>query len=332
MPLSYGSPFTVLVVDDQESIRTTLSYELKQMGVKTVWQADTAERALAVFLKERPDLVLLDIRMPGHDGYWTAQQIRESEPGSWTPIIFLSGMDRDEDLWRGIEAGGDDYLIKPVTPTVLAAKLRAMQRLLSMQRRLIAVTEELNLANQQLNDLVERDSLTGLINRRGLDRILFAQIRQARRDDKPLTLMLCDIDHFKRYNDRLGHLEGDDCLQKIAKMFDKVCKRPSDVATRYGGEEFALILPDTPKSGAMTFARACAQMLRSLQLPHPDSPTSPFVTISGGMTTCLPDENTSPEGMIMRADEALYAAKTQGRDRFFSFEYQMDSVEQRRNS
>lgn len=328
MPLSYGSPFTVLVVDDQEAIRLALGLELKQVGVKTVWQAGSAEEALEVFKAKRPDLVLLDIRMPGHDGYWTAQKIRDSEPGSWTPIIFLSGMDRDEDLWRGIEAGGDDYLVKPVTSTVLAAKLRAMQRLLGMQRRLVAVTEELNFANQKLNELVERDPLTGLVNRRGLDRLLYTEIRQARRDKKPLTLMLCDIDHFKRYNDSLGHVEGDLCLKKIATMLSTICKRPSDVAARYGGEEFALILPDTPKSGAMTFARACAKIMGSLKLPHPDSPTAPWVTISGGITTCLPDDATSPEGMLMRADEALYAAKAQGRNRFFSFEFQMDTVEQ----
>lgn len=328
MPLSYGSPFSVLVVDDQESIRVALSIELRRVGVQNVWLAGSAEEALAIFKGKHPDLVLLDIRMPGHDGYWAAQQIRDAEPGSWTPIIFLTGMDRDEDLWRGIEAGGDDYLIKPVTPTVLAAKLRAMQRLLGMQRRLISVTEELNLANQKLNELVERDALTGLVNRRGMDRILYTEIRQARRDKRPLTLMLCDIDHFKRYNDRLGHVEGDEALQKIAGLLRGVCKRPSDTAARYGGEEFALILPDTPKSGAMTFARACAQMLRSLQLPHPDSPTSAQMTLSGGITSCIPDDSTSPEGMIMRADEALYAAKAQGRDRFFSFEFQMDTVEQ----
>lgn len=327
MPLSYGSPFTVLVVDDQEAIRLALALELKQVGVQTVWQAGSAEEALEVFAAKRPDLVLLDIRMPGHDGYWTAQKIRDSEPGNWTPIIFLSGMDRDEDLWRGIEAGGDDYLIKPVTSTVLAAKLRAMQRLLGMQRRLVAVTEELNQANQKLNELVERDPLTGLVNRRGLDRLLYTEIRQARRDNKPLTLMLCDIDHFKLYNDSLGHVEGDLCLQKISAMLSTICKRPSDVAARYGGEEFALILPDTPKSGAMTFARACAKMLHSLKLAHPGSPTEPWVTISGGITTCLPDDATSPEGMLMRADEALYAAKAQGRNRFFSFEFQMDTLE-----
>ena len=328
MPLSYGSPFTVLVVDDQEAIRSALTLELRQVGVQTVWQAGSGEEALEVFSAKRPDLVLLDIRMPGHDGYWTAQKIRDAEPGNWTPIIFLSGMDRDEDLWRGIEAGGDDYLVKPVTPTVLAAKLRAMQRLLGMQRRLVAVTEELNLANQKLNELVERDPLTGLVNRRGMDRLLYTEIRQAKRDRKLLTLMLCDIDHFKRYNDSAGHVEGDICLQRISNMLGQICKRPSDVAARYGGEEFALILPDTPKSGAMTFARALTQMLSSLKLPHPDSPTGPWVTLSGGITTCVPDDSTSPETLIMRADEALYAAKAQGRNRFFSFEFQLDTIEQ----
>ena len=103
-----------------------------------------------------------------------------------------------------------------------------------------------------------------------------------------------------------------------------------DVAARYGGEEFALILPRTPRSGAMTFARAVGQMLRVLRIRHPDSPHESGLTLSGGITTCIPDEYTSAEAMLMRADQALYAAKAQGRDRFFSFEMQMDTVEQRR--
>ncbi|HAU56831.1 MAG TPA: diguanylate cyclase response regulator [Comamonadaceae bacterium] len=327
-PVGMG-PLSVLVVEDQDSVRAALVGELRHAGVSDVLEAPNGDVALHLFKLRRPDLVLLDIRLPGNDGYWVAQQMRMAEPGDWTPIIFLSGLDNDLDVWRGIEAGGDDYLVKPVKPIVLVAKLRAMRRLLDMRRRLVGLTEELHLANQRLNEMVEVDALTGLVNRRGFDRILHSEIVAARRDGTPLTLMLCDLDHFKRYNDAAGHVQGDSCLKDIGRVLHEVCVRPRDVASRYGGEEFALILPNTPRSGAMTFARALGQLLRARAIAHPDSPLGGVLTLSGGITTCVPDENTSAESMIMRADQALYAAKAQGRDRFFSFEMQLDTVEQR---
>ena len=210
------------------------------------------------------------------------------------------------------------------------AKLRAMQRLLDMRRRLVSMSAELRLANQRLNHMVEIDALTGLTNRRGLERLLHSEIHAARREQQPLTLMLCDIDFFKSYNDNLGHLAGDECLREVARLLRDVCVRPRDIATRYGGEEFALVLPNTPRSGAMTFARALCSVLHKRAIAHPQSAASPFVTLSGGITTCIPDENTDEESLIMRADHALYAAKAEGRNRFFSFEMQMDTIEQLR--
>lgn len=329
-PQFLHEPFSVLLVEDQASVRATLAGELRHVGVSEVLEAASADAALQLFKLRRPDLVLLDIRLPGgNDGYWVAQRMREAEPGDWTPIIFLSGLDGDLDVWRGIEAGGDDYLVKPVKPIVLAAKLRAMRRLRDMRRRLVELTEELHVANQHLNEMVEMDPLTGLVNRRGFDRILHSEILAARRDGVPLTLMLCDLDHFKRYNDTLGHVQGDACLKEVGRVLHDVCMRPRDVASRYGGEEFALILPNTPRSGAMTFARALGKLLKARAIAHPGSPNGETLTLSGGITTCVPDDGTSAETMLMRADEALYAAKAQGRDRFFSFEMQMDTIEQR---
>ena len=222
---------------------------------------------------------------------------------------------------------------EPVTLTNVPRlqDVATMRRLLDMRRRLVAMTEELHQANQRLNEMVEVDALTGLVNRRGLDRILHSEIMAARRDGTPLTLMLCDLDHFKLYNDAIGHLQGDVCLREIGRLLSEVCVRPRDVAARYGGEEFVLILPNTPRSGAMTFARALGQLLRVRAITHPNSPLGNALTLSGGITTCVPDDNTSAESMLMRADQALYAAKTQGRDRFFSFEMQMDTVAQRRS-
>lgn len=329
--LPEGGGFSVLVVEDQASVRAALVAELRRAGVSDVFEAPEGTSALHLFKARRPDLVLLDIKLPGEDGYWVAQQMRESEAGDWTPIVFLSGLGNELDVWRGIEVGGDDYLVKPVTPIVLMAKLRAMRRLLDMRRRLVAMSAELHLANQRLNEMVEVDALTGLVNRRGFDRMLHNEILAARRDGTPLTLMLCDLDHFKLFNDASGHVKGDACLREVGRLLRQVCVRPRDVASRYGGEEFALILPNTPRSGAMTFARAVAQVLKVQDIAHPDSPLGAALTLSGGITTCVPDENTSAESMIMRADQALYAAKAQGRNRFFSFEMQMDTLEQLRN-
>lgn len=331
LPPSGGPGFSVLVVEDQASVRAALVAELRRAGVSSVFEAPEGAAALHLFKAHRPDLVLLDIKLPGKDGYWVAQQMREGEAGDWTPIIFLSGLDSELDVWRGIEAGGDDYLVKPVKPIVLMAKLRAMRRLLDMRRRLVSVSAELHVANQRLNEMVEVDALTGLVNRRGFDRILHNEILAARREGTPLTLMLCDLDHFKLFNDASGHVQGDACLKEVGRLLREVCVRPRDVASRYGGEEFALILPNTPRSGAMTFARALAQVLKVRAIPHANSPLGGAVTLSGGITTCVPNESTNAESVIMRADQALYAAKAQGRNRFFSFEMQMDTVEQLRS-
>ncbi|MDP3520344.1 MAG: diguanylate cyclase [Hydrogenophaga sp.] len=316
----------VLVVDDQRSTRLALTMVLKQAGY-TVLEADSATSALEVFQRERPDVVMLDIEMPQHDGYWAASRIRENEVGNWTPIVFVSGMSMELNLWRGVEAGGDDYLVKPVPPVVLLAKMRSIQRQIEMRRQWLFALQELRHANATLSHLSETDGLTGLLNRRGLDRHIEAAIHQAHQRRKPLTLLLCDVDHFKLYNDTLGHQAGDDCLSAIGDVFRSSCQREGQHAGRYGGEEFALVLSDTPKSGAMTFARALMNLLAAQRLPHPKSSTGDWVTISGGITTCIPDEHTSAQGLIQRADEALYVAKGRGRNRFFSYEMRLDTLQ-----
>ncbi|UXH79034.1 GGDEF domain-containing response regulator [Roseateles amylovorans] len=328
---STPAPLTILIVDDQSATRVALTAELDRVGHR-VLEADSASWALELFRRYRPDIVLMDVEMPGQDGYWTAREMRAAEPGGWTPIIFLSQFNQAADVWKGIESGGDDYLVKPVSPMILHAKLRAMQRLAQMRQRLVKMSEELRTANAQLEKLSTVDALTGLMNRRALDARLQQELELARREAKPLTLVLCDVDHFKRYNDTAGHVAGDACLRRVAQLLKETCRRPSDCAGRYGGEEFALVLPNTPRSGAMTYARALIRTIELAAIPHPDSPTGASITLSGGITTCLPDESTSAEGLILRADDALYNAKSTGRNRFFSYEMQMDTEEQRRRT
>jgi diguanylate cyclase (GGDEF)-like protein len=319
---------TVLVVDDDSAVRAHLSMLIDSFGHRVV-DAGDATWGLALFEKHRPDLVISDIEMPGHNGLWLVRQIRERENGLWTPVVFLSNMANADALAEGIDAGADDYLAKPVQPRVLDAKLRALRRLRAMQSRLMQVSADLHQANQSLQHDAQHDALTGLLNRRGFDAQLANAIASARRHATPLTLMLCDVDHFKRYNDTLGHPAGDQCLRQVGALMRQLTRRPGDLAARHGGEEFALILPDTPRSGALTLARAVGRMVELAGLPHPGSPTAPHLTLSGGITTCVPDAATTAEALVLRADEALYVAKRSGRNRFFSFEMQIDTQRDR---
>jgi diguanylate cyclase (GGDEF)-like protein len=322
-----GSVLTILVVDDDSAVRAHLACLLDAAGHRVI-EAHNATWALDLFTRHRPDLVLLDVVMPEFDGYWLARQLRERQTGQWTPIIFLSGRDHDDDLAKGLEAGGDDYLVKPISQVVLAAKLRAMRRLMTMQARLLELSAQLRERNEHLQHLSHHDPLTKLLNRRGFEERVVTELATARRTQVPVTLMLCDLDHFKLYNDSLGHAAGDECLRQVGEIIRQMCRRPGDQAVRYGGEEFALLLPDTPKSGAMTLARAMQRVFARVALPHPASSVAPHITMSGGITTCIPDEHTTFESILTRADEALYVAKAKGRNRFFSFEMQLDSMEQ----
>jgi len=318
--------FTILVVDDSRTTRRMFVQELGYEKSFKILEASNGNECIEIFTLHRPDLVLLDIDMPIMNGYHVAQKIREIDAGGWTPIIFLSALSRDLDILKGIESGGDDYLIKPVRSAILLAKIRVMQRLLDAQTRLVKLTRELNAANEKLNRAVEIDGLTQLVNRHGLDRLLYAAIDAARIDMEPLTIVLMDIDHFKLFNDHYGHVDGDECLKKFSQILKEVCIHDYYVAARYGGEEFALVMPKTSRTGAMTFARALMHTLALKNIRHENSPVKPHLTVSGGITTVIP--TTSAEGLLRRADEALYTAKSQGRNRFFSYELQLNTIDQ----
>lgn len=318
--------FTILVVDDSRTTRRMFVQELGYEKSFKILEASNGNECIEIFTLHRPDLVLLDIDMPIMNGYQVAQKIREIDAGGWTPIIFLSALSRDLDILKGIESGGDDYFIKPVRSAILLAKIRVMQRLLDAQTRLVKLTRELNAANEKLNRAVEIDGLTQLVNRRGLDRLLYAAIDAARIDMEPLTIVLMDIDHFKLFNDHYGHVDGDECMKKFIQILKEVCIHDYYVAARYGGEEFALVMPKTSRTGAMTFARALMHTLALKNIRHENSPVKPHLTVSGGITTVIP--TTSAEGLLRRADEALYTAKSQGRNRFFSYELQLNTIDQ----
>ena len=191
---SQHQPLRVLVVDDDESVRGSIAYHLDRLGHQVI-EASSAAWALELFERHRPHMVLSDIVMPQHDGYWLAKGIRQREAqlGVWTPIIFLSSLSEATSVADGIAAGGDDYLTKPIHPLVLEAKLHAMQRLGRMQRELHEITQELQRANAELQRQAVQDALTGLLNRRGFNEHLEEAIALCRRTQKPLTVMICDV-------------------------------------------------------------------------------------------------------------------------------------------
>ncbi len=175
--------------------------------------------------------------------------------------------------------------------------------------------EQLKEANQQLQQLATRDGLTLLSNRRHFNEYLEQEWRQMERDRTPLSLILCDIDFFKPYNDTYGHQAGDECLKRVALAIRAASKRPLDFVARYGGEEFAVILPDTDRSGAIRVGESIREAMKALQVPHSASPTCECITLSVGMATVIPGVESSLETLIQEADLALYRAKDKGRDR-----------------
>lgn len=304
----------VLVVGADTESRAALLSEVDAAGHRGL-RADDGRQAVELFHQRRPDVVLLGVDLPGGDGFDVARELRRADSGDWTPILFVSPSSAAHDVWQGIEAGGDDYLVSPIAPMILQAKLRAMQRLVQMRERLVEITVALQAANVQLHELATVDALTGLLNRRALDDRLQREVQLARRTGTTLTVMLCDVDFFKRYNDSLGHAAGDACLRRVAALFSQCCRRPGDFAARYGGEEFVLVLPDTPAEGAAIVARHLREIVHAAALPHPASEAAGHVTVSGGVVSCLPGAATTPAELLERADGALYRAKALGRDR-----------------
>ena len=180
--------------------------------------------------------------------------------------------------------------------------------------RLVQMSVELNVANQALAVLTRQDGLTGLANRRYFDEYLLEQIAVAHRNKRDLSLVMCDVDHFKTYNDHYGHQAGDECLKRVATTLLSCCRRPSDLAVRYGGEEFAIILPDTDLCGVTLVAQAAITMVADMQIPHAKSLTAPYVSISCGVAVLAWDADMTAEELIATADKALYRAKTAGRN------------------
>ena len=304
----------ILIIDDSKIERVIIRSYLQHLNHE-VFDAGNGETGITLFAECNPDIVLLGVVMNGINGYEVARKIRQ-EFTDWVPIIFLSGKTAPEDIMIGIEAGGDDYLPKPIQKTILIAKMTAMERIAAMRKQLLKTTNDLELANEELGRLATLDGLTGIANRRHLDITIAEELARAQRHAQPLTFIIADIDFFKKYNDHYGHIQGDECLKAVASILDNSLRRPAELAARYGGEEFCMVLPNTDTEGAKLVADKLVNAVRSLELHHAGLHEHAIVTMSFGVVSIIPDRKVTVKSLMLQADEKLYQAKHNGRDQW----------------
>lgn len=439
----------ILIVEDNRSIRILLIAALEAEG-HVVIPFETGEEAVKYLEDNEVDFILMDVELPGIDGFEATRQIRANEGGNWRPIVYLSGHTEEALVKKGIDAGGDAYLTKPVQFIELNARIKALQRIAEMRKEILHANETLNTVlststegiymvdsngiilsfnnsacemfgfdpneaigesvkilsgdtqkyakpssvkqyltqviqkelgvlrevefcrksgewfsgeisinfvpdntggvyigifrditerkareteleqsrialqamNETLRALSYQDGLTGIYNRRYFDESLAKEYKLASREQTEISLILCDIDHFKGFNDTYGHQEGDSCLQKVARALNDCIKRPTDLMARYGGEEFVFVLPNTSTEGALIIAEKIREAILDLEIPNTASQTHQYVSLSLGVATARPDNDSKPEKLIQLADEALYSSKETGRNKVQSMSLQ----------
>ena len=417
VPLSDTRKPAILIVDDAPDNLGVLRTMMLRQGYQT-FVATSGERALDIALRVKPDLVLLDIVMPGIGGLEACRCLKASPATAHIPVIFMSARSETADIVAGFDIGAADYIPKPLRMEEVCARVRAQLRMRSTSETQSAQADRLRMIvnsmdqglliveasgriqyanpacdrylgyrpeelvgrllaelledaepqdaggaiaqgmrevrirhrdgslramdltmtpmhaddglfvallhdithHKQFEDALQRaamlDPLTQIANRRHFDAFLEKEWQRAIRNAQPLSLVVLDVDHFKLYNDSLGHAAGDACLQKVAQALQDHAARPTDLAARYGGEEFAIILPDTDGAGARAVAEKIRQAVQALGIAHADSPCA-AVTISLGVHTCRPaaDSEAAPLACIEAADALLYQAKMDGRNR-----------------
>lgn len=293
---------TILCIDDDPDIRNLLKSILSGAGY-TVIMAENGKHGLLTAKEDKPDLILLDVTMPGMDGYEVCRKMKDEEATKDIPIIFITAKNEDTDEAKGLRMGAVDYIRKPFYPPIVKSRVRTQL--------------DLKLKTDMLERLVAIDGLTNIYNRRKFDEKIDVEWKRALRTQLPLSLLMSDVDHFKGFNDHYGHAAGDDCLRRVSQGLKELLQRPGDLLARYGGEEFAVILPETGYSGAIHVATNLVTGVGNLNIPYPHSPITGHVTISIGAATAIPGKDCeTPLQLIQAADSMLYAAKQNGRNRF----------------
>jgi diguanylate cyclase (GGDEF)-like protein len=293
---------TLLIIDDQPvNIRVLSELFSDEFDI---FMANNGLQGIAKCYKLLPDIVLLDIVMPGIDGYEICKRLKSDPITADIPIIFVTAHFDESEEVRGFELGAIDFIHKPINPVITKARVHN-QLVLKQQKDL-------------LREIALLDGLTGISNRRKFNEELQANWSQCARDKQPLSMLIIDVDFFKLYNDLYGHLMGDECLKLIAQTIKDSVQRPYDLVARYGGEEFACLLPKTPLPGADNLAEKILSNIYALKIEHADSPIDKFVTVSIGVACKTPQIELSPERLVEAADQQLYISKQHGRNQINS--------------
>ncbi|MEH2245297.1 GGDEF domain-containing response regulator [Nostoc sp.] len=325
-------PPLILLADHDKTIRVLLRKAMEQEGYRVV-EVNDGKQCLDAYETIKPDIVLLDAVMPVMDGFTCCERLRQIaknnlisalatfDTGSivnntvisqiWerTPILMITCLDDEESVNRAFDAGATDYVTKPIHLPVLRRRLRGLLQQAQVYKQLEA-------ANQALHHLANIDGLTGLANYRRFDDYLNKQWINLVQAQAPLSLIWCDVDFFKFFNDHYDHLEGSKCLQRIGALFATQLELESqDLAAYYGGDKFVVILPYSDSERVIIVATEIQNKIRNLEIAHPKSKISQYVTLSIGVVTTVPTWESSPEILMKAGDQALYRAKQEGRNR-----------------
>jgi diguanylate cyclase (GGDEF)-like protein len=288
----------ILIVDDDPGTTLVLAHLLSDIA--TTQATTRGADALALALENRPDLILLDIEMPDVSGFAVCERIKAHPDLHDTLVLFVTSHGEARIEAQALTVGAIDFIQKPVNAGVVRARVKNY------------------LALKQQGDLLRQlstvDGLTGVANRRAFDIALNREWARAQRSGEPIALLMCDIDDFKQFNDRYGHLAGDTCLRDVATELARHTRRAGDLVARYGGEEFAVLLPNCSPDDARTLGENIVAAIAAMGIAHAGSRVAQHVTLSVGAGLMASHDRT-PQDLIRAADAALYRAKRAGRNR-----------------
>ncbi len=311
--MTVNVPTRILVVDDSAANQLLLTRPLEKAGYE-VLTADDGFEAVEAVTRQRPDVVLLDMMMPKRDGLEVCAILKAQKETAAIPVIFVTAMSEADQIIKAFEVGGCDYITRPFRSDEVLARVRTHVRLRQAELELRLRNRQLEELTADLAALSRTDPLTGLLNRRVWEEALEREHQRFLRCGCPYSIVMIDVDHFKAYNDSRGHQEGDECLRDIAESVASVC-RTIDSVGRYGGEEFVILMPETPTESTLKLAERARKSVWTLGIPHPGGVSAGRVTISIGVGTGRSD---SWEAVLKQADDALYIAKRSGRNMVYS--------------
>jgi diguanylate cyclase (GGDEF)-like protein len=303
----------ILLVDDDLFVRAAIG-EALELDAAEVILAKNGNDGIDAYFKYQPDIVLVDAVMPLLDGFGFCEKLQQLDVNRLTPILMITSLDDDDSVARAFAAGANDYVTKPINLSILRQRIRQMLQQSKQAKDNFRMAAELQQDNRNLKILASRDSLTKLHNRRGFEHYLQREWERMLRLKSPLSLIMCDIDFFKNYNDTYGHPAGDQCLVRVSSAMRNTVRRSGDFVARYGGEEFTIVLPNTDLLGAVFVAESVRSAIKLLKIPHQSSAVENCVTMSLGVAMVYPTPSMDITYLIDAADRALYQAKAQGRD------------------